>query len=293
MEKLIKRVAEDTLMFSVRQMCEEDIEFAVQITDTMNWNLTEWDFKFMMSLEPEGCFILLHDSRKIGIATTISFGKVGWIGSVIVDESHRGKGAGSMLVKHAMGYLKSRGVETIGLYSYKENVEFYMRLGFKRETEFTVLKGEPLPSQFQEKSVKVTEKGELQKVIAFDTFHFGASRRKLLEKIANMRGNLCYHYIEEREILGYAMAKVYNHYAEIGPLVCLEGHLEAAEALLKTLLNKLRGFEVSMVVSGKEEKLLKMLLETGFSAEFNVVRMFSKPLAFKDCIYIAESLERG
>lgn len=280
-------------MFSVRQMREEDIEFAAQITDTMNWNLTEWDFKFMMSLEPEGCFVLLHDSNKIGIATTISFGKVGWIGNVIVDENHRGKGAGSILVKHAMGYLKNRGVETIGLYSYKENTNFYMRLGFKRETEFTVLKGESLLSQLREKSVKATEKNELQKVIAFDTFHFGASRKKLLEKIASIRGNLCYHYVEGREILGYAMAKVYNHYAEIGPLVCLEGHLKAAEALLKKLLNRLCGFEVSMVVPRKEGKLIDVLLDAGFSEEFDVIRMFSKPLAFKDYIYIAESLERG
>ncbi len=280
-------------MFSVRQMREEDIEFAVQITDTMNWNLTEQDFKFMMSLEPEGCFVLSHDSSEIGIATTISFGKVGWIGNVIVDKNHRGKGAGTTLVKHAMGYLKNRGVENIGLYSYKENVEFYIRLGFKRETEFTVLKGKSFSSQFQEKRVKATEKSELHKVIAFDTFHFGASRIKLLEKIACIRGNMCYHYVEGREILGYAMAKVYNHYAEIGPLVCRGGCLEAAEALLKTLLNRLRGFEVSMVVSRMEEKLLKMLFDTGFSTEFNVVRMFSKPLAFKDCIYIAESLERG
>jgi N-acetylglutamate synthase-like GNAT family acetyltransferase len=280
-------------MFSVRQMSEEDVEFAVQITDTMNWDLTEWDFKFMMNLEPEGCFILLHDSRKIGVATTISFGKVGWIGNVIVDENHRGKGAGTILVKHAMAYLKNRGIETIGLYSYKENVDFYMRLGFKRETKFAVLKGKFPPSQFQEKSVKETGKSELQKVIAFDTFHFGASRRKLLEKIASIRGNLCYHYIEGKAILGYAMAKVYNHYAEIGPLVCRKERLDAAEALLKKLLNRLHGFAVSMVVSGREEKLLEMLLEAGFSAEFDVVRMFSKPLAFKDCIYIAESLERG
>ncbi|MGQ9538467.1 MAG: GNAT family N-acetyltransferase [Candidatus Bathycorpusculaceae bacterium] len=141
-------------MFSVRQMREEDIEFAVQITETMNWNLTELDFEFMMNLEPEGCFILFYDSRKIGLATTISFGKVGWVGNVIVDENHRGKGAGTMLVKHATGYLKSRGVETIGLYSYKENVDFYMRLGFKRETKFTVLKGQILPLTISRKRGK-------------------------------------------------------------------------------------------------------------------------------------------
>jgi hypothetical protein len=52
-------------MFSVRRMSSEDIEFAVRITDTMNWNLTEQDFAFMMQLEPEGCFTLLCNSKKL------------------------------------------------------------------------------------------------------------------------------------------------------------------------------------------------------------------------------------
>jgi hypothetical protein len=34
-------------------------------------------------------------------------------------------------------------------------------------------------------------------------------------------------------------------------------------------------------------------LDAGFKESFNVVRMFFGQLVFKDCIYIAESLERG
>ena len=54
----------------------------------------------------------------MGIATCISFGKVGWFGNLIVKEEIRHKGAGSLLVKHAIDYLQGKGVETIGLYAY-------------------------------------------------------------------------------------------------------------------------------------------------------------------------------
>ncbi|MEM3641970.1 MAG: hypothetical protein QXH37_08635 [Candidatus Bathyarchaeia archaeon] len=126
----------------------------------------------------------------------------------------------------------------------------------------------------------------------FDSFYFGASRGKLLEKIANLEGNICY-YIEKGEIFGYAMAKVYDRYAEIGPLLCRRAYSDAAAALLKAVLNKLDGFEVSMCLPKKEENFISMLLDVGFTEDFDVARMFSGPLAFKDCIYIAESLERG
>ncbi|MDH5702305.1 MAG: hypothetical protein OEZ12_06000, partial [Candidatus Bathyarchaeota archaeon] len=62
-------------------MSFEDLKFAVQITDQMSWNFVEEDFKFMMELEPEGCFVLLYDSERVGIATAVCFGKIGWFGN--------------------------------------------------------------------------------------------------------------------------------------------------------------------------------------------------------------------
>ena len=89
------------------------------------------DFQFMTQLEPEGCFVLFDDSKPIGIATCISYGKVGWFGNLIVKEEYRSKGAGSLLVKHAINYLHGKGVETIGLYAYPNLIKFYGNLGFR------------------------------------------------------------------------------------------------------------------------------------------------------------------
>ena len=82
-------------MFSARSMSAEDFAFAINITDQMNWDLTEADFAFMLRLEPEGCFVLLDGSEKVGIATTVSFGELGWFGNLIVQNDKRKKGGGS------------------------------------------------------------------------------------------------------------------------------------------------------------------------------------------------------
>jgi predicted N-acetyltransferase YhbS len=279
-------------MFHVKTMSPEDFEFAVQITDLMHWNLTAGDFEFMVELEPDGCFVLFEDSERIGLATTVNFGSVAWFGNLIVDESHRGKGAGTQLVRHSIAYLISKHVETIGLYAYMDRIPFYERLGFKYDSEFSVLngKGSYLPVK---PAVREAKLQDLQEIVEFDNSCFGAFRRKLLEPIILDPGNLCDILAEREGMVGYVVAKVYRHMAEIGPLACQKGREDVALTLLRAVLNRLEGYGVSMYVPNKESTILNSLKMLGFAESFRVARMFfGSPLA-KDCICMAESLERG
>ena len=107
-------------MFHVKPMRIEDFQFATDLANTMDWNMATSDFEFMSSLEPEGCFVVFQGSERVGIATSISFGEVGWFGNLIVKQETRSRGVGGLVVKHAVNYLKSKGVKTIGLYAYPQ-----------------------------------------------------------------------------------------------------------------------------------------------------------------------------
>jgi len=279
-------------MFSVRNISVEDFTFAVNLTDTMDWNLAEDDFEFMTELEPDGCFIVLDDSERIGLATTISFGRVGWLGNVIVSENHRERGAGSLLVRHCIEYLTKKRVETIGLYSYIERTPFYRRLGFEYESEFIVLKGKGFSAPTKT-SLKRARKEDLQEIVNLDHLCFGTSRMKLLKPILLKPNNLCYMHVEDGRLLGFVVGKVYDRAAEVGPLVCQQGRSDIAIGLLTTVLNKLEGLKVSMCIPERESTILDTLMRFGFSQAFRVARMFYGRPVVKDCIYIAESLERG
>jgi N-acetylglutamate synthase-like GNAT family acetyltransferase len=273
-------------------MTPDDFKFAVRITDAMNWKMTQEDFEFMLKLDPQGCFVLLDDSQKIGIATTISFGKIGWFGNLIVTESHRNKGAGSQLVKHAIKYLTSKKVETIGLYAYLDKIPFYRKLGFEYESEFTVLKGKGFSSPAKV-NLRQVKKENIQDIVSLDKACFGASRKKILEPILLDPNNPSHMAVEDGQILGYATAKPYEDTAELGPLVCKQGCSDIAINLLKANLNKLIRLDVYTCVGKRESAVLKMLMQSGFKEDFRVARMFFKPQMIKDCIYVAESLERG
>lgn len=73
-------------MFKVRILTPEDYSFAVQLANTMNWNMAPEDFQYMASLEPDGSFLLEDDGKPVGVATCIGYGKVGWFGNLIIKE---------------------------------------------------------------------------------------------------------------------------------------------------------------------------------------------------------------
>lgn len=279
-------------MLHVERMKAEDAPFAVQLTGQAGWGLAKEDFEFAMELEPEGCFVLFEDSDRIGLATNVSFGRIAWFGNLIVSETHRNKGAGSLLVEHSLNHLISRGVETVVLYAYVERIPFYKRLGFTSDLDVLVLAGKGFSSS-SKPQVRLARKSDIEKIMGFDQACFGASRRKLLEPIISDSDNLCYVSFEDRAVSGYVVAKVYRGVAELGPLACKKGRSDIAVDLLQAALNRLKGLEVSMFVPKKESRILSMLKASGFVERFRVTRMFKGTPAPDQCTFMAESLERG
>ena len=279
-------------MFRIERMNASDFHFAVQLASTMNWNTTENDFAFMKKLEPNGCFVMLYGSKRIGIATNISLGKVGWFGHFIIKENYRHKGAGTLLVKHSIDYLNSKNVETVGLYSYPHLVGLYEKLGFKHDSEFIVLKGKG-NSPIRTENLRRVTKEDVPSLVDFDNRYLFFSRRKLLEAILLNPANIAYVSSLDNEIKGYVAAKVFDETAEVGPLVCLPANSGVAIALLRKVLGELEGFEISICLPKTEEELLTVLFKCGFEESHRAVKMFLGQSLPKMCICVAESLERG
>jgi len=273
-------------------MTAGDFPFAVKLSNTMNWSTTVEDFELAVALEPDGCFVLTEGSNRVGVATTVSFGKVGWFGNLVVREGYRNKGAGSLLTEHALEYLRNKDAETIGLYAYAYLTEFYERFGFKKDEDFSVLKGES-NSLLEMKSLERIRQRDFSSIIAFDSQCFGANRSKLLYTILHRKKNLCYASKDESGFKGYIASNVYERMATIGPLVCVSDGVPYAEALLGNVLNRLTGFEVFMCIPRRERALLSLLFSARFQEDFRVSRMFLGSRLSPKCIYIPESLERG
>jgi len=281
-------------MFRVAKMGIDDFPFAVQLANTISWNMAVEDFEFAAKLEPDGCFVLFNGSERVGIATCVSFGRVGWFGNFVVKEACRRRGAGALLIKSAVEYLQSAGAETIGLYAYPHLIAYYKRFGFKADVDYLVLQGKATSLVTGDTAqMQKAKKQDAPAIIDFDSQCFGANRRKLLEPILLDKDNLCYMAIDAQGIAGYCAATVYEETAGVGPLMYRRNRGGVAVALLEIVLNKLRNHDVFICVPTEETALLEVLLKAGLREKFRVTRMFLGNAAAKGCTYMPESLERG
>jgi GNAT superfamily N-acetyltransferase len=279
-------------MFQVKTMRPTDYQYATELANTMNWNMTNEDFAFNNSLEPDGCFVLYENFKRLGIATCISYGKTGWFGNLIVNQDSRRKGAGSFLVRHALEFLRGKGVENVGLYAYPQLVDFYGKIGFKVDEDFSVLHAQDLKT-IQEEALPEIGKPNIDAIARFDADCFGGDRKRLLHAILQSWGNLAYYVAEGKNVVGYITAKVYEGVAEVGPLACDSRRLDVALNLLKSSLSKLAHSEIYLYLPKHQTVLQNYLRSVGFKEEFYLTRMFLVRNLSKNCIYIAESLERG
>jgi ribosomal protein S18 acetylase RimI-like enzyme len=270
-------------------MTREDYGFAVTLTDSMDWNMVESDFEFMMELEKDGCFVAFDGSERVGISNAIKYSKIGWIGNVIVSKKSRKKGFGSLLVKHCKQYLMNKGAESIGLYSYTNRIQFYEKLGFNRNLDFIVFEGKA-SSVHSKTRTRVVDKSDIPDIVKLDTFCFGSSRKKLLESLLNNPDNLYFVPIDKGKF-GFIISKVFGNYAEVGPMVCFDKRV--ASDLLIATLNNLVGFNIFLCLPKREFFLTNLFSKFGLNKSFQVSRMFFGNHLSTNCFYLTESLERG
>jgi GNAT superfamily N-acetyltransferase len=281
-------------MFQVKVMSVGDYDFAVDLANTMNWGMEAADFGFNQFLEPDGCLILFDGSVPVGIATCITFGSVGWFGTFIVKQGYRRRGAGYLLLEHAITYLKSKDVRTIGLYSYSQFEEYYAKFGFKKDNIGVMVMYTNCMQPIDCGSFNFESQPDFSVLTRFDHEFFGADRSCLLKSILHEKSSLCYASFDGSNMLGYVMSKNCGNVSEVGPLVCCPGRSDVAFGLLKVMLQGLVNRPVALYLSqGQEEVFEEFLLGVGFGKSFSLSRMFLGESIVQNGVYLVESLERG
>jgi hypothetical protein len=167
-------------------------------------------------------------------------------------------------------------------------------MGFRRDEDFVFLTATPVSfTDRSQNDLKILEKQEIPEIVDFDRKCFGGSRKKLLEQILQNGDNLCFAAKDSTKLVGYVATKVYDDVAEVGPLVCLYKQPKTALKLLAKTLSKLQGSRAYMSLPVAETALLDFASKAGFKEKFRLARMFLGSFVPQDCVYIAESLERG
>lgn len=126
----------------------EAINRLIAQLSTSSHTFTEAELNSLIASPQSHLYALEYDEEIIGMVTLCIYqcptGRKAWIEDVVVDQNHRGKGYGKLMVRKAMEECQNRGNVTLMLTSRPSRIvanQLYQSLGFeKRETNVYKMK---------------------------------------------------------------------------------------------------------------------------------------------------------
>lgn len=126
----------------------EAINRLIAQLSTSSHTFTEAELNCLIASPQSHLYALEYDEKIIGMVTLCIYqcptGRKAWIEDVVVDQNHRGKGYGKLMLRKAMEECQNRGNVTLMLTSRPSRIvanQLYQSLGFeKRETNVYKMK---------------------------------------------------------------------------------------------------------------------------------------------------------
>ena len=117
-------------MLVIDLLRESDLAAALRLSTQAGWNQIDADWRRLLTLWPDTCLAGRAGDQLVATATLATYGDVGWVGMVLVDESCRRRGYGGQMLDAALDLGRARGVRRFGLDATDAGRPVYLRRGF-------------------------------------------------------------------------------------------------------------------------------------------------------------------
>jgi GNAT superfamily N-acetyltransferase len=205
-------------MITIRAMTPADLPLLVRLRAQAGWNQTEADLRCILDLSGDGSFVAEWDGTPAGTVCTFVFGSTAWIAMVLVEQSLRGRGIGSVLMRHAIAYLEGRGVERIRLDATPLGRPVYEKLGFV--AEYNIMRYEgivPMSSLRLETAVRDATPDDVREAIRLDARVTHANRTEFLLRLHRDQPSLFRVIGTDAAVDGFAVMRPGERAWQIGP----------------------------------------------------------------------------
>lgn len=261
----------------LRIMTKSDIPAGMRLKEIAGWNQTEQDWSRFLESSERGCFVAEVGGQVRGTVTTIIYeNRFAWVGMVLVDPQHRGKGLGTKLLKAAIEHLEHSRIPTIKLDATPLGKPLYEKLGFYCEYEierWTLKRTHELTLKIPVATSDDTfAAGQFAAVLEEDRKVFGADRSQLLKSLSQSAPQFTQAVWDNGALRGSAFGRSGSFADHLGPWMATETH--AASGLLRTFIARSRR-EILLVDRLKSNVIAGNLLESaGFELARSLTRMY-------------------
>ena len=229
--------------FEVRIMRESDLPGADELRQLVGWNQLIQDWRRLLRLEPEGCFVAVEEGAITGTVTTTCYGRtLAWIGMMLVHPGQRRKGIGTVLMRTALQHLRSAGVQCVRLDATPAGRPLYEKLGFVEEWDLRRWQRATTPEPPKQEEISSVTRplrpDDWPEIERLDTAAFGTARIELLQSLAaSSLSALVLPGANANGVRGWGLLRPGRNADYLGPLQChtAEDCLALSTALLRSV----------------------------------------------------------
>lgn len=263
----------------LRLMNEADLTAADEVRRAVGWNQTPQDWRRLLTLQPQGCFVACCNGALVGTVTTTVYGnELAWIGMMLVHPEHRRRGIGKRLMNRALEYLKEINVPCVKLDATPAGQPLYEQLGFVAESTLQrwqrsahkEISAKPLISG-QTREPRVDDWPRIEEL---DAAAFGARRPQLL-RLLSEGSRRAFVWPAAGQVLGFGCLRSGANSDYLGPLVCTRN--EGLAALLSSLMDGAKP-SVTWDIPDANEAAKSAAVDYGFGPVRSLTRMRLGPL---------------
>lgn len=260
-------------MVHIRQLTEDDLEFALALSTAAGWNQTRLDWERFRLLQPDGCWLAEDHGEPLGTVVVCSFDHVAWIAMMLVREERRGQGIGRLLMERAIECAAELGAQSLRLDATPLGQPLYARLGFTPDFALTRYGGEIPASTPPEPGFRPTFDPEL--AAALDATASGTNRKRLILQLLAEQPGLAIH--TDHHLLGFCTWRVGCRAIQIGPCLTAERVGLAGQVLLRAALAHHAGQQVLVDIPDQHQAAIEVARQFGLTPQRPLLRMTRGP----------------
>jgi GNAT superfamily N-acetyltransferase len=255
---------------SIREMTHEDIGAGLALCRASGWNQTERDWLFFLESAVHGALVAQENGRVVGTTATLPYGPFTWISMVLVDPAARGRGVATTLLQCALRLVGSSAAARLDATPSGEPI--YRALGFVSEFRLARWYLDANPSHIARPAgARPLEARDRPAVREIDVRIFGASRSRLLARLADEAPEYARVLFAHGVVRGYLFGRHGYQREQLGPLVADSD--DTAIALLRSCLAEHPDRAFFIDVPDGREAWAHALSTLGFELERPFVRM--------------------
>ena len=259
---------------TIRDMVLSDMDSLMRLKNAEGWNQLEKDWALLISYQESVNLVAVLDDRIVGTVTAINYANtVAWIGMMLVDRAHRGRGISKLLLLAAIDKLKKS--KSIKLDATPAGRPVYLKLGFiveytlYRMTNPSASKVSPGDNPIETEKISP---GDLPEVASFDKRIFGADRTELITSLYEDCPESAWLTRENKRLTGFCLGRTGQNFTQIGPVNA--SSKEHAEALIRSAINQITGRAVVVDIPAAKSDTKEWLEGCGFESQRPFERMY-------------------